>query len=631
MQAHTHGVRIPATVQAISDQDAALPQGRTVCVLLDGTGDMFDDDNSNVVKLFQALRKDDPRQVCYYQAGVGTYTSSSKGSLKTGLSSALDAALGTSVGTHIRDAYSFLMQTYREGDTIVILGFSRGAYTARALSGMLHKVGLLPAHNQAQLPFAYKWYKDDSKYGWDMSCDFKRVFAIDVSVHFLGCWDTVASVGFIPRILPFAKSHNTCVRYFRHALALDERRAKFKANHWYQRHPDNAKEEQADKDRIEIEQRHQNRSKGAGRGTHVDQTGRESHYGVFGAFDLSALDNFQADGLRPATAAKMPPSPKEQEDITKRQSDTATRSVVKHWKRLARQSKVAREEPARQSDAPREASTTIGSHSEESGTKDESKVGRSQQQVELMNEFNEKDAGEWGRETGETDVSEVWFCGAHADVGGGAVSNSQRHMASRIPLRWMIRETFKCNTGLLYRTDVLVEHGMDIQSLYPKLISRQPPVVGPAPSHLDLYASGKLASLEARRQTLRRALSEGHIPASVASTCADAGAATDHTAAIEAGLLPEVYEDYFDAQAPLNDQLSQARVWWILEVWPVKYRVIDGRNKWRKKVGMNLGRFRTVRDMRPQLHWTVIQRLQQQKDYAIRCLTSEDCVWDVVM
>lgn len=58
----------------------------------------------------------------------------------------------------------------REGDKICLIGFSRGAYTARALAGMLHKVGLLPAHNQAQIPFAYKWYKDNSHYGWDMRC-----------------------------------------------------------------------------------------------------------------------------------------------------------------------------------------------------------------------------------------------------------------------------------------------------------------------------------------------------------------------------------------------------------------------------------------------------------------------------
>ena len=52
----------------------------------------------------------------------------------------------------------------RHGDRICIFGFSRGAYTARALAGMIEKVGLLPAGNHQQVPFAYKMYiKDDDE------------------------------------------------------------------------------------------------------------------------------------------------------------------------------------------------------------------------------------------------------------------------------------------------------------------------------------------------------------------------------------------------------------------------------------------------------------------------------------
>ena len=109
-------------------------------MLMDGTGDRYDEDNSSVVKLFAALVKDSERQLVYYQAGVGTYTSSAKASLKGGISAALDAAIGSSLGVHVREAYQFLMQTYREGDKISIFAFSRGAYAARALCGMLTKV-----------------------------------------------------------------------------------------------------------------------------------------------------------------------------------------------------------------------------------------------------------------------------------------------------------------------------------------------------------------------------------------------------------------------------------------------------------------------------------------------------------
>ena len=49
----------------------------------------------------------------------------------------------------------------------------------------------------------------------------------------MGCRDTVASVGIVPKRLPFTTS-NTIVHTFRHALALDEHRAKFLPNVWNQ-------------------------------------------------------------------------------------------------------------------------------------------------------------------------------------------------------------------------------------------------------------------------------------------------------------------------------------------------------------------------------------------------------------
>jgi uncharacterized protein (DUF2235 family) len=85
--------------------------------------------------------------------------------------------------------------------------------------------------------------------GWQQSNAFKAAFSNDVDIEFLGVWcvsiftvlliypdefgfrDTVDSVGIIPKRLPFTTS-NTIVRTFRHAIALDERRAKFKANLW---------------------------------------------------------------------------------------------------------------------------------------------------------------------------------------------------------------------------------------------------------------------------------------------------------------------------------------------------------------------------------------------------------------
>lgn len=74
------------------------------------------------------------------------------------------------------------------GDKICIFGFSRGAYTARSLAGMLHKVGLLPAGNHQQVPFAYKMYNRCDDAGWKQSVAFKKAFSINVDIEFVGVW-----------------------------------------------------------------------------------------------------------------------------------------------------------------------------------------------------------------------------------------------------------------------------------------------------------------------------------------------------------------------------------------------------------------------------------------------------------
>jgi hypothetical protein len=90
---------------------------------------------------------------------------------------------------------------------------------------------VLPAGNFQQVPFAYSMYAKEDQEGWRQSNGFKKAFSIDVDIEFIGVWDTVSSVGIIPKRLPFTTS-NTIVRTFRHAVSLDEHRAKFKANLW---------------------------------------------------------------------------------------------------------------------------------------------------------------------------------------------------------------------------------------------------------------------------------------------------------------------------------------------------------------------------------------------------------------
>ncbi|KAF4571711.1 hypothetical protein EYR40_008228 [Pleurotus pulmonarius] len=237
VQAPNKAAELPSfpTVVVEGDPSVIPPEHpyRTLVLCFDGTGDQFDEDNSNIVQLFTLLKKDNRDvQMVYYQAGIGTYTSPNVATpLMAKVSKTLDEMVAWNLGRHVMDGYEFLMQNYKAGDRICIFGFSRGAYTARALAGMIHKVGLLPACNHQQVPFAYKMFKRADETGWKQSNAFKKAFSVDVDIEFIGVWDTVNSVGLIPRRLPFTTS-NTIVRTFRHAVALDEHRAKFKANHW---------------------------------------------------------------------------------------------------------------------------------------------------------------------------------------------------------------------------------------------------------------------------------------------------------------------------------------------------------------------------------------------------------------
>ena len=53
---------------------------------------------------------------------------------------------------------------------------------------MVHKVGLLPADNHEQIPFAYKMYKRADEVGWEQSNEFKKAFSVHVEIEFIGVW-----------------------------------------------------------------------------------------------------------------------------------------------------------------------------------------------------------------------------------------------------------------------------------------------------------------------------------------------------------------------------------------------------------------------------------------------------------
>ena len=501
--------------------------GRTIIVCLDGTGDKFDNDNSNIVQLVSALKKDDPAQVSYYQAGIGTYN---KGGLNTGFSSAMDRAVGSELGLHVRDAYQFLMHSYKEGDKICIFGFSRGAYTARCVAGMVHKVGLLPPRNYQQIAFAYGFYADSSDEGWHQSRLFKETFSIDVSVYFLGAFDSVASVGIIPRQLPLSTTPTNKSRYFRHAMALDERRAKFKVCRY---------ETAKDLDDLENQSNPDDDDS-------VDDPSHQQH---------------------PIYGAKYHPNMTNDE-----------------------YSRIAEPEAA----------------------------------------FN-------------TDIKEVWFAGAHADIGGGAVGNDQRHKLSQIPLRWMIRQCFECNTGIKFKTKALAEFGLDVHTLWPEYRSLPiPSLHGPPPTYLEKYTELPPRSIRGGKLLPTWQTSSSHSTAWTDRPSKPPAKQQAHTteplyhfsSPTDPDWTPEQVEDYYDSLSQLNDQLVQAPNWWILELLPVPVKIPTGDGQVKVVNMANWGRYRGVGDREPLVHWTVRQReesLTESGGYKVQVRTGRACRWKVVV
>ena len=217
------------------------PKGIFVCC--DGTGNEFaakdsPGGNSNVVKLYTALKLDN-QQVAYYHPGVGTLGDPGKEGLARKWSVVKGLAFGSGFEDNVLDAYRYLMQHYANGDRVYIFGFSRGAYTARALAGLLHGYGLLCRGNEGHIPYAWRMYtqktathKKKNEHSIKPDTTFRDTFSHkNFSIHFIGLWDTVSSVGWITtplRLLDMAE--NPMIQRARHAVSIDERRCFYRDN-----------------------------------------------------------------------------------------------------------------------------------------------------------------------------------------------------------------------------------------------------------------------------------------------------------------------------------------------------------------------------------------------------------------
>ena len=205
---------------------------RNLIVCLDGTDNQFSARNTNVVRLFQCLDRDPARQVAYYDPGVGTvWEPGTLSRTSQKIQMVLGLAFGLGVTGKVADAYVFLMQTYRPGDRVYILGFSRGALEARALAALIHRCGLLQAQLVSLQPYAMRLFEVPGNF--PVVDSFRETFSHRVDITFLGIWDTVTSYGNVWSPIHWPNTaNNPSVLNVAHAIAIDERRAFFRQNRW---------------------------------------------------------------------------------------------------------------------------------------------------------------------------------------------------------------------------------------------------------------------------------------------------------------------------------------------------------------------------------------------------------------
>jgi uncharacterized protein (DUF2235 family) len=204
---------------------------KNIVLCCDGTGNEFGDQNSNVIKLYKMLSTE--AQIAYYHPGVGTMGARNAFTrIGKWWTRVLGLAFGYGISDNVADAYQFLMRRFEPDDRIYVFGFSRGAYTARALCGMLHIVGLLSAGNEGLIPYAIRMVKK-KKIDFGVAADFKKTFSRECKPHFVGVWDTVSSVGWVYNAVRFpftTATKNPDLQIVRHAISIDERRAFFRQN-----------------------------------------------------------------------------------------------------------------------------------------------------------------------------------------------------------------------------------------------------------------------------------------------------------------------------------------------------------------------------------------------------------------
>jgi uncharacterized protein (DUF2235 family) len=203
---------------------------KTIVVCADGTWDS-PQSATNVYKLWKALPIT-ATQIPFYDDGVGADG--------TPLQRLTGGALGDGIFQKIKDGYTKLSHVYEAGDEIFIFGFSRGAYTARSLAGMVAICGLPTGpFDETLVEQAFQAYRNAGQRGAILA-SLAKYNLYDAKITMVGVWDTVGSLGIpaivggvSPLIYGFLDTglHPDVMNAY-HALSIDERRIEFPPTLW---------------------------------------------------------------------------------------------------------------------------------------------------------------------------------------------------------------------------------------------------------------------------------------------------------------------------------------------------------------------------------------------------------------
>ena len=211
-----------------------------IVICADGTWNRPEDDieknfPSNVLKLARSIApgSGEKKQHVFYDWGLGSYHSG-----------IIAGATGRGIHKNILDGYRYIVQNYASGDRIYLFGFSRGAYTVRALCGLINNCGIVKRNDANLISRAWGIYKSPSNKNHpdgDNAKDFRQFHCHrSRNVHFVGVWDTVGALGIPISIMGLLDGNDEFydtkmggnVKFARHGLAIDEKREDFKPTIW---------------------------------------------------------------------------------------------------------------------------------------------------------------------------------------------------------------------------------------------------------------------------------------------------------------------------------------------------------------------------------------------------------------